>query len=199
MIIFLDFDGVLHGPDCAETRRCSPTSAKYLKDDEKKWLSTKTWQRVVSLDEPLFKHAGLLSDVLDECAMDIKVVVSSSWRIHFETPRLASFLPASLAQRVIGATSILDASNPDGIRLAEIEDFLNRRAMRGTPWLALDDMPELFVAGRDEPEPANLIWCRNQFDDSAAAELRVKIAALAEAGDRWREALAEAHRTVGEK
>ncbi len=196
MILFLDFDGVLHGEP--ELRRCAPTSAKFLKDDEKRFV-TKGHQRVVSVDGPLFEHAERLAEVLAGHE-SVDIVISSSWRTHFDLHKLAGFLPPALGHRVVGTTPVLDASNPDGIRFLECESWVMMRGLASCPWLALDDMAELFFASPRTPAPPNLVWCRDGFfNDRAAAELRVKIAALAEAGDRWREALAVAHREMGEK
>lgn len=194
MILFLDFDGVLHSSD-VWLKNVHPTSAGYFSEDERKWLTDKG-RKLVRCADPFFEHAQRLADALEDRPVDI--VISSSWRSHFSLQRLGSFLPPALEQRVVGNTAVIDESNPDGMRLFECQTWLNMRAMANCPWLALDDMPELFFAGRN-PAPPNLIWCKSHFDEAAAAELRAKVRAIELAGENWREALAEAHREMGEK
>lgn len=190
MILFLDFDGVLHGEP--ELRRCTPTATKFLNDDEKRFV-TKNHQRVISFDDgPLFGHAERLAEVLAGFE-SVDIVISSSWRTHFDLHRLAGFLPPVLGNRVVGATPVLDASNPDGMRRLECETWLNMRGMACCPWLALDDMPELFFAGRYAPVPPNLVWCGDMFGEVEAAELSQKISVIQAAGDDWQAALAAVH------
>lgn len=173
IFLFLDFDGVLHGPDVL-LRRCSPADRRFLSDSEKRFV-TRNHQRIVAAEGELFTHAERLAQALDGRAVD--VVISSSWRMHFDVRKLASFLPLSLAERVAGATPVLDANNPDGIRVLECQTWLNMRGFGSAPWLALDDMPELFCSGRLDPPP-NLVLCEGQFDDAAAANLIRKLDAI---------------------
>lgn len=193
MILFVDFDGVLHTQNIF-LRRCSPADRRFLPDDEKRFV---TWnhQRVVAADGKLFTHAERLALTLDTVSVDvdIRIVISSSWRTHFSLEKLISFLPARIQHRVVGMTPVLDASNPDGMRRLECETWLNMRGMASCPWLALDDMPELFFAGRYAPLPPNLVWCRNMFGEMEADEFLQKLAVIEAAGDDWQAALAAVH------
>lgn len=191
VILFLDFDGVLHTPNVL-LRRCSPADRRFLLDDEKRFI-TRNYQRIVAADGKLFTHADRLALILDTVNLDIHVVISSSWRTHFSLERMASFLPARIQHRVVGMTPVLDPANPDGMRRLECETWLNMRGMACCPWLALDDMPELFFAGRDAPLPPNLVWCKDMFGEMEADELLQKLAVIEAAGDDWQAALAAMH------
>ncbi len=124
MILFLDFDGVLH-PD-----------AVYLRLNGE-----------IELRAPgeLFMWAPQLIDALAE-HRDIRIVLSTSWarNLGFHAARKA--LPAELRQRVIGATwhSAMGRGWPDYIpwddqtRFEQIAAWLARRPGQSS-WLAIDD------------------------------------------------------------
>lgn len=124
MILFLDFDGVLH-PD-----------AVYLRLNGE-----------VELRAPgeLFMWAPQLIDALAE-HRDIRIVLSTSWarNLGFHAARKA--LPAGLGRRVIGATwhSAMGRGWPDFIpydaqtRFQQIAAYLSRLEAP-MPWLAIDD------------------------------------------------------------
>lgn len=193
MILFVDFDGVLHTQNIF-LRRCSPADRRFLPDDEKRFV-TRNHQRIVAADGKLFTHAERLALTLDTVSVDvdIRIVISSSWRTHFSLEKLTAFLPARIQHRVVGMTPMLDPANPDGIRRLECETWLNMRGMACCPWLALDDMPELFFAGRHAPVPPNLVWCRDMFGEMEAEEFLQKLAAIEQTGDDWQAALAAVH------
>lgn len=193
MILFLDFDGVLHSADIF-LKRCSPADRHFLQDDQKRFV-TRNHQRIVAADGKLFTHAEKLALILDTVSVDvdIRIVISSSWRTLFSLEKMISFLPAKIQHRVVGMTPVLDASNPDGMRRLECETWLNMRAMGSCPWLAIDDMPELFFAGRHAPVPPNLVWCRDMFGEKEAEEFLQKLAAIEQAGDNWQGALDAVH------
>lgn len=124
MILFLDFDGVLH-PD-----------AVYLRLNGE-----------IELRAPgaLFMWAPALADAL-EAHPQIRIVLSTSWarNLGYHTARKA--LPVELRQRVIGATwhSAMGRGWPDYIpwddqtRFQQIAAYLSRLEAP-MPWLAIDD------------------------------------------------------------
>lgn len=81
MILFLDFDGVLH-PD-----------AVYLEGG----------RPVLRAEGKLFMWAPLLADVLSEHPQ-VRIVLSTSWARHYGFSRARDFLPESLRRCSIGAT-----------------------------------------------------------------------------------------------
>lgn len=116
MIIFLDFDGVLH-PEVNDA-------------------------------EP-FCRVALLWNILRTCP-DVQVVFSTSWREIHRPEELLDFVTygggENLAHRFIGSTPSLDAEDPFNRRDIEIQRWLDANSYSG-PWLAIDDMPQLFNGG----------------------------------------------------
>ena len=130
MILFLDYDGVLH-PDAAYLVRGRPE---------------------LRADGELFMWAGHLVDVLAS-APQIRIVLSTSWARELRFARARDYLPAELRQRVIGATwhsgmSTDDEHRPLGrdtwwdtaTRHQQIRRYVDRAGL--TDWIAVDDQPE---------------------------------------------------------
>ncbi|BCB25299.1 hypothetical protein SKTS_01850 [Sulfurimicrobium lacus] len=121
MILFLDFDGVLHPIRC-----------------------------VGGIDEPLFSRASALWEILRTCP-DVEVVFSTSWRDLYKLDEMVTLVTQGggedLAHRFVGATPNLEAEGFYGRRDVEIQRWLDAHNHTG-PWLALDDISELF-AGRE--------------------------------------------------
>ena len=123
MILFLDFDGVLH-PD-----------AVYMTSDGIE----------LRAEGEIFMWAEHLSRVLGAYP-DIQIVLSTSWVRHLGYHAARKALPRDLRERVIGATwhSAMGKGWPDFIvwdqqsRYEQIAAYLARRAgfLR---WLAIDD------------------------------------------------------------
>ncbi|RRD90943.1 HAD domain-containing protein [Conchiformibius steedae] len=111
MIIFLDFDGVLH-PNLA------------LRQGSRLWQQLPVFTTFLSQKE------------WADCA----VVVSSSWRIGRDLAQLQTVFPPDLRPRIIGTTPILHTHNRTrGSRQREIECWLRDFAYPADAWLALDD------------------------------------------------------------
>ncbi|WP_215779861.1 HAD domain-containing protein [Paludibacterium sp. B53371] len=120
MILFLDFDGVLH-PDAVYLEKRGP---------------------VLRAPGELFMWAGLLEDALAPHP-DLKIVLSTSWVRFRSFSRTRKALPSRLQSRVIGATW---HSRTDPVEWRELSRYqqIRRYLSRTSPteWLALDDDDE---------------------------------------------------------
>lgn len=139
MILFLDYDGVLH-PDAAYLVRGRPE---------------------LRADGELFMWAGHLVDVLAS-APQIRIVLSTSWARELRFARARDYLPAELRPMVIGATwhsgmATDDEHRPLGrdtwwdaaTRYQQIRRYVDRAGI--TEWIAVDDQPEGWAdADRDK-------------------------------------------------
>ncbi len=116
MIIFLDFDGVLH-----------PQKPH------------------VPLGDQAFCHLPRFENVVRDYPT-IEIVISSTWREHRTLAQLRSFFSADLAHRIIGATPIVPDLNgvQPYLREAEILAWLSIAERESEPWCALDDTAWLF-------------------------------------------------------
>lgn len=124
LVLYLDYDGVLHHENCWY----HPRHGAYLDAPER---------------YTLFQHAPLLAELLAPYA-DVKIVLSTSWVLRYGYSSTAKRLPPSLQARVIGATFHSRYMRDDDFRYLPrgqqvTEDVLRRRP-RG--WLALDDNEE---------------------------------------------------------
>ena len=150
-LLFLDFDGVFHH-ESVTLKHCHPTARRYLKPAESKYL---THDGKLAKGESLFEHADRLADILTPFP-HVKVVITSSWREHFRPDKIASFLPKTLANRIIGHTPVCDKFGGVGSRLSEILAYIEGNGLAGQPWIALDDQAQLFWDATENPPP-NLI------------------------------------------
>ncbi len=101
MLLFLDFDGVLHpvlGP--REMHVC---------------------------------RLSVLESVLRQ-APQVRIVISSTWRLFFGMSELRAVVSADIAARIVGATPPPD----DEPRHAEIMRYLKQHATHATEWVAVD-------------------------------------------------------------
>ncbi len=113
--------------------------------------------------------------------LDLKIVVSSTWREGFSLPELIESL-GPLGPFVVGKTPVwkrpehLSDAALVGVRQREIEAWLARKASASSPWVAIDDEAENFrmecsqvfvtdpKVGLDA-QTTRLFntWCREQF------------------------------------
>lgn len=125
MILFLDFDGVLHPIRCVD-----------------------------GIDAPLFSCAPALWEILRACP-EVEVVFSTAWRVSYPLCELVKFTTQGggedLAHRFLGTTPDLESEGYYGCRNVEIQSWLDDHAPTA-PWLALDDMPQLFCGFEDEED-----------------------------------------------
>jgi hypothetical protein len=128
MILFLDFDGILHP---------RPVIGRPGETN-------------------LFSSLHLMEDVLRQVP-DVEVVISSSWRTHHSLEEMREYFSEDLRERIVDVTPLPSdvACHPslaDCARHAECVTWLARHRPGGTPWLAVDDAREEFA-----PDCANLL------------------------------------------
>lgn len=129
MILYLDFDGVLHH----ENVLWHPKKGAYL---------------CAPTGHSLFQNADLLQEILAPYP-DLRIVLSTSWVLRYGYTRTAKRLPVGLRERVVGATFHTAMSQDTFrqlVRGRQVWADVARRLPRG--WLALDD------SYQDWPE-----WC----------------------------------------
>ena len=128
MIIFLDFDGVLH------------PNAVYLRGGKP----------VLDGDGELFMWAPLLINALSEFSV-CKIVLSTNWvhRLGFEST--CDLLPVELRERVIGSTwhSVMETPRyndgltlsywNDATRFQQIKHWTQFNKLHLNEWIAVDD------------------------------------------------------------
>src|ERR1017187_8660401 len=117
MILFLDFDGVTH-PNIIGTQ--------------------------------LFCCTGQIWKILRACP-EVHVVFSTSWRESHRPEELLDFATfgggEDLSHRFIGQTPRIHSHSDYDLRGLECQRWLEENGHSDTPWLALDDMPEIFPSG----------------------------------------------------
>jgi hypothetical protein len=143
MIIFLDFDGVLHP---VFPRKTLPAE-----------------------ESQPFSYLPRLEGVLREFP-ESRIVIASSWRINRPWENVISAFSLDITARIIGATPTLIQKEPPyrrHPRYQEILDFLNNKNLLDAPWIVLDDDPALYPANCQ-----NLILCADGFRDAEEKSLR---------------------------
>lgn len=119
MILFLDFDGVLHHGDVYRVGK----------------------HPVMRGEGTLFEHAPLLVEALSS-RPDVRIVLATNWVPFLGFARTKACLPPEIRQRVIGATwhSKCDLPRREWLaltRFGQISTYVERHRLRD--WIALDD------------------------------------------------------------
>jgi hypothetical protein len=124
LVLYLDFDGVLHHENCL----WHPRKGAYL---------------VAPSRYALFQHAPLLEQMLAPYPT-VQVVLSTSWVLQYGCSASAKRLPPALQARVIGTTFHSQHMRADDFRYLPRGQQVSEDAMRRQPrdWLALDDNEE---------------------------------------------------------
>lgn len=124
MILFLDFDGVLH-PDAAFLVKGRPT---------------------LKAEGHLFMWAPLLVEAMADFP-EAQLVLSTSWARELSFNRARRWLPEELHSRVIGSTWHSSMGRQDGgnwwdaaTRYQQIKRYSVRAGL--SDWVAIDDQPE---------------------------------------------------------
>jgi hypothetical protein len=155
MILFLDFDGVLH-PAWAVMGQHGPELAG---------------------DGSLFMWADPLAE-----SSHVQIVLSTSWARHLPFEKVRDFLPVPLRRRVVGSTWHRIQTDPDfsrglpfsywqdASRYQHVKRWVNVHRLRR--WVAIDDDAK----GWDEADRARLIVTDGTLGLSAPS-VRVRLAA----------------------
>ena len=147
MVLFLDFDGVLHPEHDGE-----PTPA-----------------------DRVFCHLPRFEAVMRDFP-EVEIVISSMWREQFPLDELRARFSRDIAARIIGATPVtprLDDKYMPARREGEILEWLAAAGRESAPWLAIDDAEWQFQQHRDRLIACT--WYVG-FDDAAEAALRAVLA-----------------------
>ena len=124
LVLYLDFDGVLHHENCL----WHPRRGAYL---------------VAPSRYVLFQHVPLLEQLLAPHP-SVRIVLSTSWVLRYGFSATAKRLSPALQNRVIGATFHSRHMRADDFRNMPRGQQVTEDAMRRRPrdWLALDDNEE---------------------------------------------------------
>lgn len=175
ILLFLDFDGCLHSNEVF-LQPCSPEEVSV---DERRFV-TKYNQLVTGKN--LFEHCDRLVAALEPFP-NVQIVISSTWRGHFDLDALKAFLPSALAGRVIGVTPGVFSRDGANHRLREIGAFSSKnQEYANTPWMALDDNLEYPDQLGEEWALKHLLLLdgKKGFTDADAVTLRQRLQNLAE-------------------
>ena len=152
MLLFLDFDGVLH-PEYHEI--CVP-------------------------DDVAFCHLPRFEVIMREYP-SVEIIISTSWRTILNLECLRRYFSTDISQRVIGVTPILADENSyqPALREKEILAWLVANQRTAEKWIAVDDRTWQFVnhraqlvacvgyRGLDEEAGARLRLALEQIQDSS--------------------------------
>jgi hypothetical protein len=146
VVIFLDFDGVLH-----------PYSPWPFTEEEKR---------------SHFQHLPRLESVLRDYP-ETRVVISSDWRLHVSIEELRAHFAPDIQPRVIGATAL---DGPLGVifgtRHLLAERFLSDNNLLGVPWIAIDDTEENYFPN----SPLVLCWdCFNECSEAVLRKMLERV------------------------
>lgn len=122
MVIFVDFDGVMHPEDCVDPS-----------------------------DTRMFAQRWHLDVVVRRLRHRPRLVISSAWRITRQMSEIERFFPADIGACLVGKTPVFQDvvhTVPDRLhsypREAECWTWLRCNNALGEPWLAIDDQPGLY-------------------------------------------------------
>lgn len=146
MILFLDFDGVLHPEHDGE-----PTPA-----------------------DMLFCHLPRFEAIMRDFP-DVEIIISSMWRYQFTIDQLRALFSPDIAARIIDTTPQTERVGGKYLparREGEILDWLADSGREDVSWIALDDAAWQFQQHRDRLVACT--WYVG-LDDAAGARLRAAL------------------------
>lgn len=173
-IIYLaiDFDGVLHpersGPTrvhCAEYRMGKISCEEFIQSTNQR--AQECSRRHGWFVGELFDRAELLTELIEKCDTDVRLVIATSWRNAMSVDAIKALLPSCLGRLVVGALDPEDDEYRElGIRGQLMESWIAEHAS-GANWLALDDVASLWGGHMDR-----LIQTPSEgLEEESAAEL----------------------------
>lgn len=117
VVLFLDFDGVLHHFfPIADSSDAGNQHFAFL---------------------PNFEQA------VRACQRDVEIVISSTWRKLYPLDQIKQHFSPDIAEKIIGVTPVLDLGNARGSRQIEVEAWLKDNRPH-SQWVGIDDMPDLY-------------------------------------------------------
>ena len=145
MILFLDFDGVLHPQ----------------------------FEGGMVPEDVAFCHRYAFEAVMRDFPL-VPIVISSTWRLVFDLENLRNRFSADIGDRIIGATPSVESTRTIGINRREVEilEWLSTNDRHAEPWLALDDAPWLF---REHVNRVVVCKSMVGFNAQAAVELKSRL------------------------
>ena len=145
MILFLDFDGVLHPQ----------------------------FEGGMVPEDVAFCHRDAFESVMRDFP-SVQIVISSTWRLVFDMGNLRNRFSADIGDRIVGTTPLVESTQTIGINRREVEilEWLSASGKQAEPWLALDDAPWLFGSHRDRVVVCQSMV---GFDPQAELELRSRL------------------------
>ena len=162
MILFLDFDGVLH-----PQLRPQDYLARFpgLPGVQPPTAGNGLFSRLPLLWRVLRDHPG------------IDVVFSTSWRERHDFRQLVEKATQGggedMAHRFVGVLPVIEIRSADdlpNIRYREILQYLREHGREAEAWLALDDDAALFPSGCP-----NLVLCEQGFSEKEGDALRERL------------------------
>ena len=121
IILFLDFDGVLH-----------PYAP---------------WPHDETVRAQYFNHLPRFEAVLRDFP-EVHIVIASDWRLHHTLDELRTFFSEDIRKRIRGTTALERLSgNATGDRQLQVERYLSVHHLTGTRWIAVDDTPTNYLPG----------------------------------------------------
>lgn len=142
MILFLDFDGVLH-----------PEGEGHLPSDGREFCFLPRLEALLRQ----FPH--------------VDVVISSSWRERLPYEALTAPFSGDIRRRIIGVTPARGTGRAHSYahRESDIVAWIDRHGTKGQEWVALDDAEWLFDTHKDRLVVCGSF---SGFNEIAEAELR---------------------------
>jgi hypothetical protein len=146
LILFLDFDGVLHREVIADFASGAVRAASD------------------------FSHLSHFENIMREYPQ-IEIVISSAWRETNPLGNLQSYFASDIASRIIDVTPVPPASL-DARREREIRSWLREAGRENEQFVAVDDWPHLYSENCDFLFLVNL---ETAFDEATAEALRHRL------------------------
>lgn len=157
MILYLDFDGVLHPDDVfleAGKPVLRPDPAYGIPD----WVE-------------LFSFCPILEEALAPHP-EIRIVLSTSWAAHLGFEAARDALPAGLRDRVIGATCAGRHALEEWLLSSRFQQISRHAKQHGIEeWIAIDDNDE----GWPQDQRHHLVWCENATMGLFAEDLQARL------------------------